>query len=78
MAVKLGELLLKAKLITPDNLAAAQGAEADRSQARGEPGEVGFVTEEDITETCSRGVRFLSINLTHFEIDSKVLKWSSC
>lgn len=75
MAVKLGELLLKAKLITPDNLAAALKEQKQTGAKLGESlVKLGFVTEEDITETLSAQFGVPSINLTHFEIDSNVLK----
>jgi len=75
MSVKLGELLLKAKLIAPDQLAAAlkdqkaSGAKLGESLVK-----LGFVTEEDITETLSAQFGVPSINLNHFEIDPNVLK----
>src|SRR5437588_684450 len=75
MSVKLGELLLKAKLITPDQLA---GALKDQKASGAKLGEslvkLGFITEEDITETLSAQFGVPSINLNHFEIDPNVLK----
>src|SRR5512140_1550057 len=75
MAVKLGELLVKAKLITPDNL---QSALNEQKASGAKLGEVlvkmGLVSEEDITETLSAQFGVPSINLTHFEIDPNVLK----
>src|SRR5713101_2114026 len=75
MAVKLGELLLKAKLITPDNLAEAL---KEQKASGGKLGEclvkLGIISEEDITETLSAQFGVPSINLSHFEIDPNVLK----
>ena len=76
MAVKLGDLLLKAKLITPEQLQeGAQGSPAASGMKLGESlVKLGFVTEDDITETLSAQFGVPSINLSHFEIDPNVLK----
>ena len=75
MAVKLGELLLKAKLITADQLQEALKQQKDSGIRLGEAlVRAGFVSEEDITETLSAQFGVPSINLTHFEIDTNVLK----
>ncbi|KAA0255259.1 MAG: type IV-A pilus assembly ATPase PilB [Acidobacteria bacterium] len=75
MAVKLGELLLKAKLITADQLQEALKTQKDSGIKLGEAlVKLGFVTEEDITETLSAQFGVPSINLSHFEIDPNVLK----
>src|SRR5512143_1461951 len=75
MAVKLGELLLKTKLISADQLAAALKHQKDSGMKLGETlVRLGFVTEEDITETLSSQFGVPSINLSHFEIDPNVLK----
>jgi type IV pilus assembly protein PilB len=75
MAVKLGELLIKAKLITADQLTEALKHQKDSGMKLGEAlVRLGFVTEEDITETLSAQFGVPSINLTHFEIDPNVLK----
>src|SRR5512140_1616522 len=75
MAVKLGELLQKAKLINADQL---QAALKQQKESGGKLGEtlvrLGFVTEDDITETLSAQFGVPSINLSHFEIDPNVLK----
>jgi type IV pilus assembly protein PilB len=75
MAVKLGELLIKAKLITPDNLVEAL---KEQKASGGKLGEclvkLGIISEEDITETLSAQFGVPSINLSHFEIDPNVLK----
>lgn len=75
MSVKLGELLLKARLITPDHLAAALKEQKSSGAKLGEAlVKLGFITEEDITETLSAQFGVPSINLNHFEIDPNVLK----
>src|SRR5437660_11417112 len=75
MAVKLGELLLKAKIITPDQLAEALKEQKATGAKLGESlVKLGFITEEDITETLSAQFGVPSINLSHFEIDPNVLK----
>ena len=75
MAVKLGELLLKAKLITADQLTEALKQQKETVIRLGEAlVRAGWVTEEDITETLSAQFGVPSINLAHFEIDPNVLK----
>ncbi len=75
MAVKLGELLLKAKLITADQLTEALKQQKETGIRLGEAlVRAGWVTEEDITETLSAQFGVPSINLAHFEIDPNVLK----
>jgi type IV pilus assembly protein PilB len=75
MALKLGDLLVKAKLITTEQL---QDALKEQQSSGIKLGEVlvkmNLVTEEDITETLSAQFGVPSINLTHFEIDPSVLK----
>jgi len=75
MTVKLGELLVKAKLITPEDLAEALKEQRATGAKLGESlVKLGLVTEEDITETLSAQFGVPSINLSHFEIDANVLK----
>ena len=75
MTVKLGELLVKAKLITPEHLAEALKEQRATGSKLGESlVKLGFITEEDITETLSAQFGVPSINLSHFEIDPNVLK----
>jgi type IV pilus assembly protein PilB len=75
MALKLGDLLVKAKLITAENLADALKDQQASGMKLGETlVKMGFVTEDDITETLSAQFGVPSINLTHFEIDPNVLK----
>ncbi len=75
MAVRLGELLLKAKLITPDQLNDALKQQKDSGIKLGESlVRLGFVSEDDITEVLSAQFGVPTINLTHFEIDPAILK----
>jgi type IV pilus assembly protein PilB len=74
MAVKIGEMLLKAGYISPEQL-----NEALESQKKhgGKIGynlvKLGFVREDDITELLSEQYGVPAINLRHFEIDESVI-----
>src|SRR6266540_2228191 len=75
MAVKLGDLLLKAKLITQDQLDEALKSQREEGGKIGEAlVRVGAVTENDITETLSQQFGVPSIDLASFEIDPSVIK----
>src|SRR5215471_6117524 len=75
MAVKLGDLLLKAKLISQDQLEAALKSQREEGGKLGEAlVRVGAVTENDITETLSQQFGVPSIDLANFEIDPAVIK----
>ncbi len=75
MALKLGDLLLKAKLISQAQLDEALKLQQSSGLKLGEAlVKLAFVTEDDITETLSAQFGVPSINLTHFEIDPSVLK----
>jgi type IV pilus assembly protein PilB len=75
MALKLGELLLKAQLINQQQLTKAL---EDQKTGGGKLGEVlqklGYVTEDDVIECLSHQFGVPSINLRHFEIDAAVAK----
>ncbi len=75
MALKLGELLLKAQLINQQQLTKALD---EQKNSGGKLGEIlqrlGFVTEDDIIECLSHQFGVPSINLRHFEIDPNVAK----
>jgi len=75
MALKLGELLLKAQLINQQQLTKAL---EEQKVSGGKLGEIlqrlGYVTEDDIIECLSHQFGVPSINLRHFEIDSNVAK----
>lgn len=75
MALKLGELLLKAGLITPAQLEKALEEQRSRGGKLGELLQrLGYVSEEDIIECLSHQYGVPSINLRNFEIDSAVAK----
>jgi type IV pilus assembly protein PilB len=75
MAVKLGDLLLKQKLITPQQLETALKLQREEGGKIGEAlVRVGAVSEADITETLSQQFGVPSIDLAHFEIDPGVIK----
>jgi type IV pilus assembly protein PilB len=75
MAVRIGELLLKEKRITPAQL---QEALNYQKTSGGKLGlnlvKLGFVTDEEITSLLSKQYGVPSINLTQFEIDASVIK----
>jgi type IV pilus assembly protein PilB len=75
MALRLGDLLLKAKLINHEQLNEAIKLQQSSGLKLGEAlVKLNVVTEDDITETLSAQFGVPSINLTHFEIDPSVLK----
>ena len=75
MAVKLGDLLLRAKLITQDQLDAALKSQREEGGKLGEAlVRVGAVSEAAITETLSQQFGVPSIDLASFEIDPNVIK----
>src|SRR5215208_3225419 len=75
MAVRIGELLLKEKRITPAQL---QEALAYQKTNGGKLGfnlvKLGFVKDEEITALLSKQYGVPSINLTQFDIDPGVIK----
>jgi type IV pilus assembly protein PilB len=75
MAVRIGELLLKEKRITPEQL---QQALNHQKANGGKLGlnlvKMGFVKDEEITALLSRQYGVPSINLSQFEIDAAVIK----
>src|SRR5438270_8658796 len=75
MPVRIGELLLKEKRITPDQL---QQALTHQKANGGKLGfnlvKMGFVKDEEITALLSKQYGVPSINLTQFEIDPGVIK----
>ena len=74
MPVRIGELLLKEKRITPDQL---QQALNQQKANGGKLGfnlvKMGFVKDEEITALLSKQYGVPSINLTQFEIDPAVI-----
>src|SRR2546422_7214517 len=75
MPVRIGELLLKEKRITPDQL---QQALNHQKANGGKLGyilvKMGFVKDEEITSLLSKQYGVPSINLTQFEIDPGIIK----
>ncbi len=75
MPIKLGELLVKENLISPQQL---QEALAYQKQHGGKLGynlvKLGFVKDEDITQLLSKQYGVPAINLSRFEIDPAVIK----
>src|ERR1700741_5159143 len=75
MTVRIGELLLKEKRITPDQL---QQALNHQKANGGKLGfnlvKMGFVKDEEITALLSKQYGVPSINLTQFEIDPAIVK----
>jgi type IV pilus assembly protein PilB len=75
MAVRIGELLLKEKRISPAQL---QEALSYQKSSGGKLGfnlvKLGFVKDEEITALLSKQYGVPSINLTQFEIDPSIIK----
>jgi type IV pilus assembly protein PilB len=75
MAVRIGELLLKEKRITPEQL---QEALSYQRQSGGKLGanlvKLGFVKDEEITSLLSKQYGVPSISLNQFEVDPAVIK----
>src|SRR5512134_1707168 len=75
MPVKLGELLLKENMVTPQQL---QEALNHQKMNGGKLGKafvsLGFVKDEEITSLLSRQYGVPSINLDHFEVDPAIIK----
>lgn len=72
---RLGELLVKANLITEEQLKKAlQQQDTSGGKLGSNLVKLGYVSEDDITSFLSRQYGVPSINLSHFEIDSGVVK----
>jgi type IV pilus assembly protein PilB len=75
MPVKLGELLLKENMVTPQQL---QEALTHQKTNGGKLGKafvaLGYVRDEEITSLLSRQYGVPSINLDHFEVDPAIVK----
>ncbi len=75
MPVKLGELLLKENMVTPQQL---QEALSHQKMSGGKLGKafvaLGYVRDEEITSLLSRQYGVPSINLEHFEVDPAIIK----
>ncbi len=75
MPVRLGELLLKENMVSPQQL---QDALNHAKVSGGKIGKafvsLGFVKDEEITSLLSRQYGVPSINLEHFEVDPAIIK----
>jgi len=75
MPVKLGELLLKENMVSPQQL---QEALSHQKMNGGKLGKafvsLGYVKDEEITSLLSRQYGVPSINLDHFEVDPAIIK----
>ena len=75
MAVRLGEMLVKAGLITAEQLQEALDVQNKNGEKLGyNLVKLGHVREDDITQLLSEQYGVPSINLRHFEIDDAVIK----
>jgi type IV pilus assembly protein PilB len=75
MAVRIGELLLKEKRITPAQLQEALNYQKSNGGKLGmNLVKLGFVTDDEITSLLSKQYGVPSINLSQFEIDAGVIK----
>jgi len=77
MSQRLGDLLVKEKIITPEQLEKALKAQKEGgSNARlgSTLVQLGFVSDEDVTNFLSRQYGVPAINLQYFEIDASVVK----
>jgi len=74
MPLKLGELLLRNKLITKDQLDKALELQKTNNSKLGyNLVKMGFVSDEEIATCLSKQFGISAINLSHFEIDQTVL-----
>ncbi|HYN03058.1 MAG TPA: type II secretion system protein GspE, partial [Vicinamibacteria bacterium] len=75
MPIRLGELLLRENMISPQQL---QDALNHAKRSGGKIGKaivsLGFVKDEEITSLLSRQYGVPSINLDHFEVDPAIIK----
>src|SRR4029450_9475955 len=74
MAVRIGELLLKEKRITPEQLQEALNYQkANGGKVGFNLVKLGFVKDEEVTALLSKQYGVPSINLAQFEIDPAVI-----
>jgi type IV pilus assembly protein PilB len=75
MSQRLGDLLDKEKIITPEQLEQANKVQKEQSCRLGSAlVKLGFLTDEDVTNFLSRQYGVPAINLSYFEIDPAVVK----
>src|SRR5579859_317459 len=75
MSQRLGDLLVKEKIITPEQLQQASKVQRETNCRLGSAlVKLGFLTDEDVTNFLSRQYGVPAINLSYFEIDPAVVK----
>jgi type IV pilus assembly protein PilB len=75
MSGKLGEILLKENLITPDQLKQAlEHQKANGGRLGNSLVKLGFLNDDEVTAVLSRQYGVPSINLAYFEVDPNVTK----
>ena len=75
MSQRLGDLLVKEKVITPEQLEQATKTQKETNVRLGAAlVKLGFLTDEDVTNFLSRQYGVPAINLSYFEIDPAVVK----
>src|SRR5499433_3849426 len=75
MSQRLGDLLVKEKVITPEQLAQASKVQKETNcRLSSALVKLGFLTDEDVTNFLSRQYGVPAINLSYFEIDPTVVK----
>ncbi len=75
MSQRLGDLLVREKVITQQQLEQALKAQRDGNCRLGSAlVKLGFLTEEDVTNFLSRQYGVPAINLSYFEVDQAVIK----
>ena len=75
MSQRLGDLLVKEKIITPDQLQQAIRVQKETNCRLGSAlVKLNFLTDEDVTNFLSRQYGVPAINLSYFEIDPAVVK----
>jgi len=75
MSQRLGDLLVKEKVITPEQLEQASKLQKEtHCRLASALVKLGFLSDEDVTNFLSRQYGVPAINLSYFEIDSAVVK----
>lgn len=75
MSQRLGDLLVKEKVITPEQLDQAIKMQKESGSRLGSAlVKLGFLSDEDVTNFLSRQYGVPAINLSYFEIDGSVVK----
>src|SRR5690242_19659109 len=75
MSQRLGDLLVKEKVITPEQLSQATKVQKETNCRLGSAlVKLGFLSEEDVNNFLSRQYGVPAINLSYFEIDPTVVK----